>query len=599
VSPIINLTDGSGVQDGLRSESVSSRSKKFLSYYRPYLGLFFADLLCAFIVSATTLLLPLCASYITKNILAGITPAALDQIYAMGAVMLALVVIHTLCNIYVDYRGHLMGAMMESDMRIELFEHYQKLSFSFYDEHKTGQLMSRITNDLFWMSELCHHGPEDIAITVLKAIGVLAILITINVKLTLIVLFFLPIMTVYAFYFNGRLNAALKRSKERISDINAQVEDSLAGIRVVKSFTNEAIESRKFAYENSRFVHSRGDGYKSDAYFYGGMSAFTQLMTISVIVFGGAAIVNASLDLADLLTYTLCVGILIDPINRIVNFTRLYQEGITGFSRFMDILEIEPDIQDSPDALELTHVRGNVEFNDVSFKYKEDHNYVVRNISLDIRVGDYVALVGSSGVGKTTLCSLIPRFYEVSGGQILLDGLDIRDISLRSLRKHIGIVQQDVYLFAGTVAANIRYGQLDATHEEIVEAARKANAHDFIMALPNGYDTDIGQRGVKLSGGQKQRLSIARVFLKNPPIIIFDEATSSLDNESERAVQESLEQLANNRTMLVIAHRLSTVRNAQRIVVLTDNGIDEQGTHEELIALDGAYANLYHMQLEI
>jgi ATP-binding cassette subfamily B protein len=599
VSPIINLTDGSGVQDGLRSESVSSRSKKFLSYYRPYLGLFFADLLCAFIVSATTLLLPLCASYITKNILAGITPAALDQIYAMGAVMLALVVIHTLCNIYVDYRGHLMGAMMESDMRIELFEHYQKLSFSFYDEHKTGQLMSRITNDLFWMSELCHHGPEDIAITVLKAIGVLAILITINVKLTLIVLFFLPIMTVYAFYFNGRLNAALKRSKERISDINAQVEDSLAGIRVVKSFTNEAIESRKFAYENSRFVHSRGDGYKSDAYFYGGMSAFTQLMTISVIVFGGAAIVNASLDLADLLTYTLCVGILIDPINRIVNFTRLYQEGITGFSRFMDILEIEPDIQDSPDALELTHVRGNVEFNDVSFKYKEDHNYVVRNISLDIRVGDYVALVGSSGVGKTTLCSLIPRFYEVKEGQILLDGQDIREICLRSLRRHIGIVQQDVYLFAGTVADNIRYGQLDATHEEIVEAARKANAHDFIMALPNGYDTDIGQRGVKLSGGQKQRLSIARVFLKNPPIIIFDEATSSLDNESERAVQESLEQLANNRTMLVIAHRLSTVRKAQRIVVLTDNGIDEQGTHEELIALDGAYANLYHMQLEI
>ncbi len=576
-----------------------SRIKKFLSYYKPYPRLFLADMACAFIVSAITLVLPLCTRYITKDVLEGITPDALNQIYAMGAVMLVLVVIHTVCNIYVDYRGHLMGALMESDMRVELFEHYQKLSFSFYDEQKTGQLMSRITNDLFWMSELCHHGPEDITITLLKVIGVLIILITINVKLTLIILFFLPIMTVYAFYFNRRLNAALERSKERISDINAQVEDSLAGIRVVKSFTNEAIERRKFAYENRRFVDSRGDGYKSDAYFYGGMSAFTQLMTISVIVFGGAAIVHASLDLADLLTYSLCVGILIDPIQRIVNFTRLYQEGITGFNRFMDILEVEPDIQDSPDAIELTDVQGNVEFRDVSFKYKEDYNHVLKNISLDIKVGEYVALVGSSGVGKTTLCSLIPRFYEVSEGEIRLYGRNIRDVSLRSLRRNIGIVQQDVYLFAGTVADNIRYGKLNATHGEIVEAAKKANAHDFIVALPDGYDTDIGQRGVKLSGGQKQRLSIARVFLKDPPILIFDEATSSLDNESEKAVRDSLEKLADNRTTLVIAHRLSTVRNAERIVVLTDNGIDEQGTHEELIARNGAYASLYNMQLEI
>ena len=576
-----------------------SRSKKFLSYYRPYLRLVFADMACAFIVSATTLILPLCASYITKNVLAGITPDALNQIYAMGAVMLALVVIHTACTIYVDYRGHLMGALMESDMRTELFEHYQKLPFSFYDEQKTGQLMSRITNDLFWMSELCHHGPEDIAIMLLKGIGVLVILIGINVNLTLIVLLFLPIMTVYTFYFNKRLNAALEKSKERISDINAQVEDSLAGIRVVKSFTNEAIERQKFAYENSRFVHSRGDGYKSDAYFYGGMSAFTQLMTISVLVFGGAAIVNASLDLADLLTYILCVGILVDPIQRLVNFTRLYQEGITGFSRFMDVLEVEPDIVDAPDAIELAHVQGHVEFRNVSFRYKEDHDHVLKHISLNIKVGEYVALVGFSGVGKTTLCSLIPRFYEVSEGEILLDGKDIRDVTLRSLRKNIGIVQQDVYLFAGTVADNIRYGKLDATKEEIIEAAKKANAHDFIMRLSDGYDTDIGQRGVKLSGGQKQRLSIARVFLKDPPILIFDEATSALDNESEKAIQDSLAKLADNRTTLVIAHRLSTVRNAQRIVVLTDNGIDEQGTHEELVALDGTYANSYNMQLEI
>jgi len=578
---------------------VNARSKKFLSYYKPYLGLLFADLGCAFIVSAITLILPLCTSYITKNILAGNTPNALNQIYMIGAVMLALVIIHTVCNMFVDYRGHLMGALMESDMRNELFEHYQKLSFSFYDEQKTGQLMTRLTNDLFWISELCHHGPEDIAISLLKFVGAFIILIHINVGLTVIVFLFLPIMAVYAFYFNKRMNIALRKSKDRIGDINAQVEDTLAGIRVVKSFTNEAIEKKKFAYENNRFVHSRRDGYKSEAYFSNGMDAFTQLITIAVIIFGAVRIVHASLDLADLVTYLLCVGILIDPIHRVVNFARLYQEGITGFQRFMDIMEVQPDIQDAADAIELMQVQGHVAFKNVSFKYKEDYNYVVKNISLDIKVGEYVALVGSSGVGKTTLCSLIPRFYEVSAGEILLDGQNIRDIRLCSLRRNIGIVQQDVYLFAGTVSDNIRYGKLDASEEEIIEVAKKANAHDFIMALPDGYDTDIGQRGVKLSGGQKQRLSIARVFLKNPSVIIFDEATSALDNESEKAVQDSLEKLTDNRTTLVIAHRLSTVRNAQRIVVLTDSGIDEQGTHEALIALDGTYANLYNTQLEI
>jgi len=579
---------------------MNSRSKKFLSYYEPYLGLFFADMACAFIVSATTLILPLCARYITKNVLEGNAPNVLSQIYTMGAVMLALAVVHTVCNMFVDYKGHMMGALMESDMRSELFEHYQKLSFGFYDEQKTGQLMTRITHDSFALSELYHHGPEDIAISLLNFVGAFTILLTINVKLTLIVFLFLPIMAVYAIYFNKKMKIALRRSKDRIGDINAQVEDTLAGIRVVKSFTNEEIEKRKFAYENNRFVDSRRDGYKSEAYFSGGMIAFTQLMTIAVIIFGGASIVvDASLDLADLVTYLLCVGILIDPIQRAVNFARLYQEGITGFNRYMDMMEVEPDIQDSVDAIELTHVQGNLEFKDVSFKYKEDHNYVVKNISLDIKVGEYVALVGSSGVGKTTLCSLIPRFYEVNEGKILLDGKNIRDIRLRSLRRNIGIVQQDVYLFAGTVSDNIRYGKLDASKEEIIEAAKKANAHDFIMELPEGYDTDIGQRGVKLSGGQKQRLSIARVFLKNPPVFIFDEATSALDNESEKAVQDSLEKLTDNRTTLVIAHRLSTVRHAQRIFVLTDNGIDEQGTHEELIALDGAYANLYNVQLKI
>lgn len=576
-----------------------SRGKKFFSYYKPYLGLFFADMACALLVSATTLLLPLCAQYVTKDVLEGNMPYALNHIYLMGALMLALVGIQTLCTMFIDFQGHMMGARMESDMRSELFEHYQKLSFRFYDEQRTGQLMTHITSDTFAMSELYHHGPEDIIVTSLTVTGAFILLLRVNVELTLIVFLFLPIMAVYALYFNKKMNRALLNSKERIGDINAQVEDSLAGIRVVKSFTNEEVEKSKFADANNRFLSSRRDGYKSESYFSSGLTAFAQLITISVIILGGAAIVHASLDLADLLTYLLCVGILTDPIQKLVNFGRLYQEGITGFNRFMDILEIAPDLQDTADAIDLKQVQGKVEFKDVSFKYKEDHQYVVKNLSLEIQAGEYVAFVGSSGVGKTTLCSLIPRFYEVNAGKVLLDGRDIRDVTLRSLRRNIGIVQQDVYLFAGTVADNIRYGKRDASQQEIIDAAKQAHAHDFIMALPNGYDTDIGQRGVRLSGGQKQRLSIARVFLKNPPVIIFDEATSALDNESEKAVQDSLEKLANSRTTLVIAHRLSTIRKAQRIVVLSDAGISEQGTHAELLALNGIYANLYNMQSKI
>jgi ATP-binding cassette subfamily B protein len=572
------------------------RLKKFFSYYHPYLGLLMADLACAFVVSLTTLALPLCASYITKDVLPGMAPNALSQIYWVGAAMLALVCVHTACNTFVDYQGHLMGARMESDMRVELLAHYQKLSFGFYDGQKTGQLMSRLTSDLFWLSELFHHGPEDVAIAVLKFTGVLIILLGINPQLSLVILLILPVMAVYAFYFNRRMHAALRQSKDRIGDINAQVEDTLAGIRVVKSFTNEALEERKFASANARFIASRREGYKSEAFFSSGMDAFTQLLTIAVIVLGGAAIAHGALGLADLLTYLLCVGILIEPIQRLVNFARLYQEGIPGFTRFMEMLEVEPDIQDAAGAIELAQVQGQIEFRQVSFRYKEDHACVLKNLSLDIAAGEYVALVGTSGVGKTTLCSLIPRFYEVTQGEIRLDGWPIQDLSLCSLRRNIGIVQQDVYLFAGTVAENIGYGRLDASRAAITEAAKKANAHDFIMALPDGYDTDIGQRGVKLSGGQKQRLSIARVFLKNPPILILDEATSALDLESERAVQDSLQELTHNRTTLVIAHRLSTVRNAHRIVVLTDNGIDEQGTHAELLALGGAYASIYKLQ---
>lgn len=580
-------------------KSQNSRIKKFFSYYKPYWGLFYADMACAILVSAITLAFPLLIRYITKNLLEPNTPDALSQIYMMGAIMVGLVVIYTACHAFIDYKGHMMGALMERDMRNELFEHYQKLSFNFYDDHRTGQLMTRISNDSFDLAELYHHGPEDMVISSLNLIGAFVILMSINVKLAIIAFLFLPVMALYGYYFSKKMHTALRKSKDRIGDINSQVEDTLSGIRVVKSFTNEEIERKKFAHENARFLESRRDGYKNEAYFYEGLITFTQLMTFTIVIFGAASIVKGSLDLADLLTFLLYIVILIEPIQRLGNFTRLYQEGITGFERFMEVLEVEPDIKDAPDAVKVTNVQGNIEFKDVSFKYKEGYDHVLKHISINIKVGEYVALVGPSGAGKTTLCSLIPRFYEVNKGQILLDGKNISGITLRSLRENIGIVQQDVYLFAGTVLDNIRYGKLDASNEEIIAAAKKANAHDFIMALPKGYATDIGQRGVKLSGGQKQRLSVARVFLKDPPIIIFDEATSALDNESERAVQDSLEKLAKNRTMLVIAHRLSTVRHAQRIIVLTDNGIEEQGTHEELVALDGVYANLYNMQLRI
>jgi ATP-binding cassette subfamily B protein len=577
---------------------VNPRFKKFLSYYKPYRGLFYADMACAIVVSATVLAIPLCIRYITKSLETN-SLDALNQIYIVGGVMLALVAIHAICHAFVDYKGHMMGALMERDMRNELFEHYQKLSFKFYDDHRTGQLMTRISNDTFDLAELYHHGPEDIVISLLNFIGAFIILLNINVKLALIALFFLPIMGLYGFYFSRKMQHALRKSRDRIGDINAQVEDSLAGIRVVKSFTNEAVEREKFQYENNRFIESRKEGYKNEAYFYEGLITLTQLMTVAVVIFGAISIVKGSLDLADLLTFLLYTVILIEPIQRLGNFTRLYQEGITGFNRFMEVLEVEPDIKDTAEATELTDVQGSIEFRNVSFKYREGYEHVLKNVSLNVKVGEYIALVGPSGAGKTTLCSLIPRFYEVNAGEILIDGKNIKSLKLGSLRKHIGLVQQDVYLFAGTVIDNIRYGKLEATEDEIIMAAKKANAHDFIMSLPNGYQTDIGQRGVKLSGGQKQRLSIARVFLKNPPIIIFDEATSSLDNESEKAVQNALEKLIKNRTTIVIAHRLSTIRNAKRILVLTDNGIEEQGTHKELLGLNGIYANLYNMQLRI
>jgi len=442
---------------------VNSRQKKFLSYYKPYMGLFCVDMACAILVAVIALILPLCIRSITKNLAAGITPNSLNQIYMMGAVMVVLVAVHTFCNMFYAYQGHVMGAMMERDMRRELFEHYQKLSFGFYDEQKSGQLMTRITQDTFALGELFHHGPEDIIIAGLSFVGALVILLTINVKLALIVFLFLPIMAVYTVWFNKKMNVALRRSKDRIGDINAQVEDTLAGIRVVHSFTNEEIEKKKFAHADHRLVESRNEGIHSEVLFYEGLIGFTQLMTIAVVVFGGIAIINTTLDLPDLLTFLLYIGLLIEPIQRFGNFARLYQEGITGFDRFMEILEIEPDIQDRADAVELSHAHGNILFKEVSFQYKEGFEHVLEKLSLDIKVGEYVALVGSSGVGKTTLCSLIPRFYEVDEGAILLDGVNIKEITIRSLRRNIGIVHQDIYLFAGTVAENIRYGKLDAS----------------------------------------------------------------------------------------------------------------------------------------
>ncbi len=576
-----------------------SRFKKFLSYYRPYLGLFISVMLCTFFVAALTLVFPILTRYITKTVLEGGLPNALPEIYRVGALMLLLALLHTACNFYVDYRGHAMGAMMESDLRAELFAHLQKLPFRFYDEQRTGQLMSRVTNDLLNLAEFYHHAPEDYLIYSVKFIGAFIILININLQLTLAVFIFLPILAVFSLLLNKRLHAAYRTNRQRIGDVNAQVEDNLSGIRVVKSFANEQVEIEKFARENNRFLESRKNTYKMESYLWQGVSLLTQLITTTIIVFGGASIVRAALDLPDLITFLLYIGSLIEPIQKLTHMTEQFQQGVTGFERFMEILEIPPELQAASPIVEPSAVRGHITFQNVGFKYNENRTHILKNISLDVKAGDYVALVGTSGVGKTTLCSLIPRFYDVTEGQILLDGVNIQHIPLPILRQSIGVVQQDVYLFAGTVIENIRYGKPGASQEEVIAAAKKANAHDFIMELPNGYHTDIGQRGVRLSGGQKQRLSIARVFLKDPPVLIFDEATSSLDYESEKIVQDSLETLAQNRTTFVIAHRLSTIRGAKNIIVLTDRGIDEQGTHAELIARGGLYARLYNQQPQV
>lgn len=569
--------------------------KKMISYYKPYRAVFFADMFFAILEALIILVIPLIARYITSVVVYAGQEEMIAQIVKLAVLMCVLVAIGCFCNFYISNYGHVMGARIEYDMRAEIFAHYQKLSFSFYDDQKVGQLMARITTDLFDISELMHHGPENIVISVIKIIGAFVILMSINVKLALATFALVPLMLLYAFFFNKKMKRAFRQNRIKIADINSQIEDNLSGIRVVKSFANEDVERKKFQKGNDGFLSAKKNSYLYMGGYHAGLMGFTTLITVVVVTVGALLIANGGLDVTDLVTFLLYISVFTDPVRTLIDFTEQFQNGYSGFERFMEILSIQPDIQDEEDAIEMKNVHGNIDFTDVSFRYNENTSRVLRHINLHVDAGEYVALVGASGAGKTTLCSLIPRFYDVSGGTISIDGLDIRHYQLKSLRDHIGIVQQDVYLFAGTIYENISYGKPGATMEEVIEAAKNANAHEFIMSLPDGYETDIGQRGVKLSGGQKQRLSIARVFLKNPPILIFDEATSALDNESEKVVQDSLEMLAKNRTTFVIAHRLTTIENAKRILVLTENGIEEEGTHRELLARNGIYAGLYHM----
>lgn len=570
--------------------------KQLLSFYKPYRWLFAADLLCALIVSGIALIVPLGVRYIADTLL-GDGRGDFSQVLWIGLGLAALVLVQEFCVYFYDYQGHYLGAKIERDMRDSMFRHCQRLSFSYYDDHTVGDLMSRITNDTLSLAEFFHHVPEDILVHSVKFIGATIILWRVHWQTTLAILAFLPFMLVYVLHFNKIMGAAMGRSRRSMADINSQAEDSLSGIRVVQSFGGEAREEEKFSRCNQQFLEDRRVSYQSESWLYTGMDAFTALAPIAVVIAGGLAILNGNMKVSDLLLFLLYIGYFTGPIQGLVNTSRLIQEGRTGFRRYRELMETEPEIQDRPDAAGPEKVDGRIEFRQVDFRYGQGEE-VFRGLDLTIEAGEYVALVGASGVGKTTLCALIPRFYQPQSGQVLLDGVPVEDIPLGVLRQNVGVVQQDVYLFTGTVAENIAYGRPGASREEIEEAARLAGASEFIERLPGGYDAEIGPHGVRLSGGQQQRLSIARVFLKDPPVLIFDEATSALDNRTEDLVRQSLEDLARRRTTLVIAHRLSTVREAGRIVVLDENGVCEQGTHRELMARGGVYAGLYRASAE-